>query len=171
MLPSRTFAVFIGTSLLLTGCQRPGQNVYSASEVGRASLVNFGTVVGVREVAVQGQNSGLGAAAGAAGGGIAGSQFGHGGGTAAAALAGVIVGGIAGALAEQAAANRTAIEYTVTLQNGVTMTVVQDKNEGDRLIQPGDRIILQVTGGTQRVLPADQLPTQIKRPVGITVVD
>lgn len=164
-------SLVVAGAVALTGCQHPGQNVYRASEVGKASLVNFGTVVAVRDVAVQGENSGLGAMAGAAGGGIAGSQFGSGGGSAAATLVGVVIGGVAGALAEQAASNRTAVEYTVTLQSGVTMTVVQNKNDGDRIIQPGDRVILQVTGGTQRVLPADQLPTQIKRPVGITVTD
>jgi outer membrane lipoprotein SlyB len=59
----------------------------------------------------------------------------------------------------------------VTLENGVTMTVVQDHNEGERVLKPGDRVMLQVTGGVQRVLPADQLPTEIKRPKGIKVID
>jgi outer membrane lipoprotein SlyB len=159
------------SALLLAGCQRPGQNVYSASEVGKASLVIFGTIVAVREVAVKGKNTGLGAAAGGAAGGIIGNQFGRSGGSAAATLAGVVIGGIAGALAEQAAANRTATEYTITLENGVTMTVVQDHNEGERVLKPGDRVMLQVSGGVQRVLPADQLPTEIKRPKGIKVID
>lgn len=163
--------LLVMAALVLAGCQHPGQNVYRYDEVGKASLVNFGTIVGVREVAVEGKNTGLGAATGAAAGGLAGSQFGQGGGNAVATLAGVVIGGIAGALAEQAAANRTATEYTVTLENGVTMTVVQDHNEGERILRPGERVILQVTGGTQRVLPADQLPTQIKRPAGIKVVD
>lgn len=157
--------------MAVTGCQRPGQNVYSYTEVGKASLVNFGTVLAVREVAVQGQNTGLGAAVGATAGGIGGSQIGHGAGTAAATLAGVVVGGIVGALAEQAAANRTALEFTVIMQTGATITVVQDHNEGERVLQPGDRVIVQVTGGTQRVLAADHLPTQVQRPVGIKVVD
>lgn len=155
----------------LGACQRPGQNVYSYSEVGKASLVNFGTVVAVRDVDVQGKNTGAGALAGAAGGGIAGSQIGSGGGNAAATLAGVVIGGVAGAVAEQAMANRKAVEYTVTLETGATITVVQDHNEGERVIKPGDRVMVQVSGGTQRVLPADQLPTQIKRPQGIKVVD
>ena len=167
------FALFLSMAciLVVAGCQRPGQNVYSYSEVGKASLVNFGTIVAVREVDVQGQNTGAGALVGGAAGGIAGNQIGRGGGNAAATLAGVVIGGVAGALAEQAAANRKALEYTVTLQTGATITVVQDHNEGERVLQPGDRVMVQVAGGTQRVLPADNLPTEIKRPAGITVTD
>lgn len=161
----------LALAIALMGCQHPGQSVYSSSEVGKASLVNFGTVVAVREVAIHGQNSGIGAGVGAAAGGIAGSQFGNSGGAAAATLAGVLIGGIVGAIAEQEAANRTGIEYTVTLQNGVTMMVVQEKNQGDRIMQPGERVMVQVSGGVQRVLPADNLPTEIKRPKGIKVID
>jgi outer membrane lipoprotein SlyB len=157
--------------IFLVGCQRPGQNVYSYSEVGKASLVNFGTVVAVREVDVQGQNTGAGAAIGATGGAIAGYELGRGGGTAAATLGGAVIGGVIGALAEQAAANRKAIEYTVTLETGATMVIVQDHNEGEQPIKPGDRVMVQVTGGTQRVLPANSLPTEIKRPAGIKVTD
>lgn len=158
-------------SLFILGCSHPGQNTYSYSEVGKSSLVNFGTVISVREVAVQGQNTGAGAMVGGAGGGIAGSQIGHGGGSAAAALGGVVVGAVIGAVAEQALANRKATEYIVTLETGATLTVVQDHNEGEQAINPGDRVIVQMSGGTQRVLPASQLPTTIKRPQGLKVVD
>ncbi len=169
----KRLAVFIGIACILAaaGCQRPGQNVYSYSEVGKASLVNFGTLLAAREVAVQGQNTGAGALAGAAAGGIAGNQIGRGGGNAAATLVGVVIGGIVGALAEQAAANRKALEYTVTLETGATITVVQDHDEGERVLEPGERVMVQVTGGTQRVLPADNLPTELKRPAGIKVTD
>ncbi len=155
----------------LAGCQRPGQNVYSASEVGRTALVNFGTVITAREVNVQGQNTGAGGLVGGAAGGIAGSQIGRGGGNAAATLGGVVVGAIAGALIEQAAANRTATEYVVTMETGATLTLVQDRTDGDAEIRPGDRVMVQLSGGKQRVLPANALPTQIKRPAGIKVVD
>jgi outer membrane lipoprotein SlyB len=166
-----TVIAALGVCLALSGCQRPGQNVYNYNEVGRAALVNFGTVVSVREVNVQGQNTGAGGVVGAAAGGIAGSQIGRGGGNAAATLGGVVVGAIAGAMIEQAAANRTATEYVVTMQTGVTLTLVQDRTEGDAPINVGDRVMVQLSGGKQRVLPAGALPTEIKRPQGIKVVD
>lgn len=166
-----TFFALLLAALTVIGCQRPGQNVYNYNEVGKASMVNFGTVVAVREVDVQGQNTGAGAAIGAAGGGIAGNALSGGKATAGGTLAGVVIGGVIGALAEQAAANRTAVEYTVTLETGATVTIVQDHNEGEQAIVPGDRVMVQVSGGTQRVLPANQLPTEIKRPKGIKVID
>ncbi len=157
--------------MLLGACQQPGQNVYSSSEVGKASLVNFGTVVAVRDVDIQAEQTRIGAGVGGAAGGIAGSQFGRGGGSAGAALAGVLIGAAIGALAEQAAGNRKGLEYTVTLETGATVMVVQNQNQGDRVLQPGERVIVQLSGGTQRVLPAGNLPSEIKRPVGIKVVD
>jgi outer membrane lipoprotein SlyB len=157
--------------LALSACQNAGQNVYKHNEVGKTSLVNFGTVIQTREVQVQGQNTGVGALAGAAGGGIAGNQIGSGAGNAAATLGGVLVGAAIGALAEQAMADRKADEYVVTLETGATITVVQDRTEGDRPINAGDRVMVQLQGGTQRVLPANTLPTEIKRPKGIKVTD
>ncbi|HZH28882.1 MAG TPA: hypothetical protein VEY95_17040 [Azospirillaceae bacterium] len=157
--------------LAVTGCQRPGQNAYSAREMGRGALVNFGTVVAVREVAVIGENTGTGAGIGAVTGGIAGSRFGSGGGNVAATLGGMLAGAIVGAVAEQAMSDRTGLEYTVTLENGATMTVLQERNEGDRMLPPGSRVMVQVAGGHQRVLPADHLPTEIQRPQGIRVLN
>lgn len=155
----------------LAGCQNQGQSVYRFHEVGRANVVNFATVLAVREVGIQGQNTGTGAAVGSLAGGMVGAQIGSGSGNTAATLAGLVVGGIAGAMAEQAAANRRGLEYTVTLENGATLTVVQDVNVADRILQPGERAMIQMAGGFQRVLPADNLPTAIRRPVGVRVID
>jgi outer membrane lipoprotein SlyB len=155
----------------LAGCQHPGQNVYSSREVGRATSVNFGTVLAVREIAIKGEQTGLGAATGGAIGGVAGSQFGRSGGKVASTLGGVLVGGLAGAATEQAIADRRGLEYTVTLQSGTTLTIAQERAAGDRILQPGERVMVQMSGTHQRVLPADQLPTEIKRPVGVTVKD
>jgi len=157
--------------LAVAGCQRPGQSAYSAREMGRGALVNFGTVVAVREVAVIGENSGAGAGIGAVTGGIVGSRFGSGGGNVAATLGGALAGAIVGAMAEQAANDRTGIEYTVTLETGATMTILQEKNAGDRVLPPGSRVMVQVSSGYQRVLPADSLPTEIQRPQGIRVLN
>jgi len=156
---------------ILSGCANNGQNRYSYSEVGHATLAVFGTVVSTRTVDINGKNTGTGAAVGAAAGGIAGSQFGNGGGNAAATLAGVIIGAAAGAMAEQALADRTGLEYVIALTNGKVLTIVQEQNKGDRVFNPGERVIVQASGQYQRVLPADNIPTQMNRPVGIDFVD
>ena len=40
-----------------------------------------------------------------------------------------------------------------------------------RLLAPGERVMVQNSGGYQRVLPASGLPTAVKRPQGIKVID
>lgn len=155
----------------LTGCQNPGQSRYSYYDVGRSRTVEFGTVVAVRQVEITGRNTGAGGLVGGAAGGIAGSTIGRGSGNAAAILGGVVIGLAAGALAEQALVDRTGLEYTVTLANGKTLTIVQEQDKNDRVFAPGERVMVQASGAYQRVLAADHLPTEIARPKGIEVKD
>lgn len=156
----------------LAACaQRPSQNVYNYDEVGKSTAVSFGTVVSSRQVDITGQNTGAGALIGAGVGAGAGSYAGSGSGSIWTAAAGALVGAAVGAAAEQAAADRTGIEYIVVLESGVTMTVVQDIGKNDVVIPEGSRVIVQNSGGYQRVLPASNLPTEMARPQGIKLVD
>lgn len=158
--------------LALAGCAtNPGQSQYKWNEVGQSTLVEFGTVIQVREVGITGPNSGVGALAGTAAGAAVGSQIGQGSGNTAAIIGVAIAGAIAGSALEQAAANTTGMEYVITTEKGRTMTVVQNMNKGDVVLPPGSRVMVQTSGSYQRVLPADTLPTEIKRPKGIKVVD
>lgn len=165
------FAIVLMASLLASGCTQNGQNRYNYDEVGKTTVVKFGTVVATRTVDITGKNTGAGALVGGAAGGIAGNQIGHGGGNAVATLAGVVVGAVAGAVAEQAIADRTGLEYTIVLENGKTITIVQEQNKDDRVFAAGDRVMVQASGAYQRVLPTDNIPTEVNRPQGITVKD
>lgn len=170
----RNFAIALGIVLALgvSGCaQRPSQNVYNYDEVGKSTAVSFGTVISSRQVDITGQNTGAGALVGAGIGAGAGSYAGSGSGSIWAAAAGALVGAAVGAAAEQAAADRVGIEYIVILESGVTMTVVQDIGKNDVAIPEGSRVIVQNSGGYQRVLPASNLPTEMARPQGIKLVD
>lgn len=163
----------LGAFLLtgLTGCVTQGQNRYSFQDVGRASVVEFGAIVAVRQVDIRGQNTGLGGVVGGTAGGLAMSNVGHGTGNAAAIIGGVLVGAALGAIAEQAASDRIGVEYSITLANGKTITIVQEQAAGDRIFAPADRVMVQANGTYQRVLTADHLPNQIARPQGIKVID
>ena len=167
------FLVALAIGLLsVAGCAaRQSQNVYRYDEVGKTAAVSFGTIVSSRIIDITGQNTGTGALVGGAAGAGAGSYLGNGSGSVWGAAAGALVGVAVGLAAEQAAADRQGIEYIVVLESGVTMTVVQEIGKNDAPIQAGDRVIVQNTGGYQRVLPASNLPTQIARPQGIKVVD
>lgn len=153
----------------LTACQHPGQNRYGYQDVGKATKVVFGTVVSHRPVEITGKNTGTGALAGAAGGAIGGSYIGNGGGSLGAALAGALIAGIAGHMAEQAIQDRGGVEYVVTLENEETVTVTQNAEPALANIHDGDRVMVQTSGDYMRVLPAEKLPTKVKKAKRIKV--
>ena len=158
-------------ALSLGACATQSQNRYSHRDVGRATSVEFGTVMATRPVDIQGQNTGAGGLVGAAAGGLAMSNVGKGSGNLAAILGGALVGAVAGAAVEQAVSDRTGIEYVVTLANGRTITIVQEQAVAEPIFGPGQRVMIQTNGTYQRVLSADHLPTETSRPKGIKVVD
>jgi outer membrane lipoprotein SlyB len=161
----------VTAACLLSACQQPGMNRYGYQDVGHAAVVEFGTVIASRAVEITGQNSGVGATAGALGGGIAGSTIGHGAGSLGAMLAGALIAGVAGNMAEQAISDHYGVEYTITTKHGQTVTIVQNVVEGEPHIHVGDRVMIQQSGMYMRVLPASDMPTKIKRPKDIRVVD
>jgi outer membrane lipoprotein SlyB len=166
-----TALVLLTALVAVVGCEHPNRNTYSYSEVGKSSAVSFGTVLAVRDIDIIGRNTGAGSLVGAAAGGGAGSYAGAGSGTGWAVGAGIVAGAIAGGLAEQAMSDRKGVEYTLVLESGVTMTVAQELPKSETIIPIGTRVIVQNSGGYQRVLPATDLPTEVKRPQGLKVVD
>ena len=131
-------------------------------------MVNYGTVVGVRDIDIIGDTSSAGGLLGGVGGGIGGLNVGSGSGVIVAGAAGAVGGVLVGAALEQAIRNRGGVEYTVVLRNGKTLTVAQNISEKDVLLKKGDRVIVQINGEYQRVLPANNLPTEIEQPKGVT---
>ena len=152
---------------ILTACNFSTQSRYNYSEVGKIQVVNFGTVVAVRDIDIIANTSPLGGMAGGAAGAAAGSQIGSGTGSIAGAVGGAVGGILIGAALEQAIRNRGGVEYTVTLENGKTLTVAQNISEKDVIHKIGDRVMVQINGQYQRVLPANELPTEIEKPKGI----
>jgi outer membrane lipoprotein SlyB len=153
----------------LTACVTDSQNSYSSLDVGKQVDVEFGRVVRVRTVKVQGQNTGVGSTIGATAGGVAGSQIGSGDGSVAGALGGIVIGAIIGGIAEHQAQQRKGIEYTITKRNGKTVTIVQNIAKDDAPLRKGQRVLIQTSGTYMRVLPDDDLPAKIKKPADIKV--
>ena len=154
-------------SVILVGCQHQNRDTYNYDEIGKSSAVSFGTILAVRKIKIIGKNTGGGAAVGGAAGAGAGAYVGSGSGKPWAIGAGALAGAVAGAAAEQAASNRQGVEYTIILESGVTLTIAQEAPANEPLLHKGQRVIVQNSGGYQRVLPADNLPTEVKRPKGI----
>lgn len=158
-------------AVTITACASASQNTYDAAEVGKAKPVTFATVLGSRVVNIKGENSGLGLLGGGAAGAGVGSEFGTGTGNAWATAAGAVAGAAAGYLAEQEINNRDGVEYTLTLETGETLNIVQELKEGEPVFPNGARVMVQDYGKYQRVLAADHLPEAIKRPKGVKVID
>ena len=128
---------------VLAACTQPSGDVVSANQAQSAQSVQFGTVISARNVTVQG---GQGAqAAGAIVGGIAGAALGQnigkGTGQVLATGAGATAGAAAGLQAGKAAAGHQSIEWTVRLESGQTITVIQ----ASPAFSVGQRV--QVIGG------------------------
>jgi outer membrane lipoprotein SlyB len=157
--------------ILLIGCDYATQTRYGYSEVGQVQVVQFGTVIAIRDIEIMGESSVGGAIAGGAAGAAAGGNIGGGTGTAVAVVAGAVVGATAGAALERAIRKRGGVEYTVVLENGKTITVAQNVSEKDVIHKNNDRVIVQINGQYQRVLPANSLPEEIKKPKGIKFID
>lgn len=153
--------------LLVLSCNYSTQTRYNYSEVGKIQVVEFGTVVAVRDIDIVGENSGISAALGGVGGAVGGASTGNGVGGVGAGVAGAIGGAVVGYTLEQAIRNRGGVEYTVVLKNGKTLTIAQNVSQKDTILKVGDRVMVQINGQYQRVLPANSLPEEIEKPKGI----
>lgn len=133
----RVFMVALAAPLLLTAGCVTGANDYNRASVGVPSEIVNGRLVGIEPVRINGNRTGLGAASGAALGGALGSQVGRNRGyrgryrgntNVAGAIGFAILGGLVGAAIEEGATGGNGWRYTIELDDGRTITLVQ----GDR---------------------------------------
>ena len=140
----------LGASLLFACTPQQNANVLPANQALTASTVSFGTVVSSRVVQLQGgQGSQV---AGAVLGGLAGAALGQevgGTGKVVATGVGATAGAAAGLQAGKSISGRQSIEWTVRMDNGATIAVVQ----GEPAFAVGQRVQV-ITGGGQTRLAA-----------------
>lgn len=165
----RMFAVACLCLIFLAGgCARKiSQNYYKASSIGEASHTYKGQIISARKVEVGEsenlQGNSMGIAAGGIGGALLGSQIG-GGSTAnlIGGALGAVAGGVGGAFAEKALSEQEGMEYSVQLDNGQLMTIVQGVDE---VYAMGQRVLVIVShSGRSRVVP-DNSVAMAPRPV------
>nr|WP_301103008.1 glycine zipper 2TM domain-containing protein [Propionivibrio sp.] len=136
-------------SLILAGCATSKSgDVYSRDQARREMLVRSGVVESIREVTMEGTQSGVGGLAGAAVGGVAGSNVGGGKGQIVGAIFGAVLGGMAGSAIEESASKKNALEITVRLDGGQLIAVVQEMGE---IFNPGERVRILSGNGSTRV--------------------
>lgn len=146
-------AVLVSSVVLISGCTKPSAsaNVYNYNQTQRDQIVRNGTVINVRPITIQSdQTSGVGAVAGGAVGGVAGSAVGGGTGRTLAIIGGAIVGALAGNAIEDRAGKKDGLEITVRLDNGETRVIAQ---EADLPIMMNQRVQVVSGAGPTRVVP------------------
>jgi len=139
--------------MLVSGCAKPSAsaNVYSYSQTQRDQIVRNGTVINVRPITIQSdQTSGGGAIAGGAVGGVAGSAVGGGTGRTLAIIGGALLGALAGDAVEDRMGKKEGLEITVRLDNGETRVIAQ---EADLPIMMNQRVQVISGAGPTRVVP------------------
>ncbi len=138
------------TVLALAGCGHSTSSTYEAADVGRTIETTRGQVVSSRPVDIAGESNVVGPAAGAAlGGAGAAGAFGSGWIT----IIGAVVGAGAGYAAQQIGNSRDGIEYIVQMEDGRTVTLVQNKASGEVAIANGTPVLVQISGKYTRVVP------------------
>ncbi|MEP4077818.1 glycine zipper 2TM domain-containing protein [Haloferula sp.] len=124
-------------------------NSYSRHEAGQAQSVRMGRITSIRGVEIEGNKTG-GALVGAAAGGFLGNQVGSGSGQTAATVGGALLGGAAGSHAGKAITAKQGLEIQVKLDEGGSISVVQEVDKNESFSQ-GDRVRVLSNGGRTRV--------------------
>lgn len=124
-------------------------NSYSRNEAGRAQDVRTGRITSIRGVEIEGNSTG-GTLVGAAAGGLLGNQIGSGSGRTAATVGGALVGGAVGSHAGKAVTAKQGLEIQVKLDDGGSISVVQEADKNESFSQ-GDRVRVLSNGGRTRV--------------------
>ncbi len=154
----------IASLAALGACTTANPDVVNRYEAQRMAVVQDATVLSVRPVTVEGQQSGIGAVAGSVAGGVAGSTIGGYHDSAVGAVLGAVLGGVIGNAVERGTTREDAVEILVQLRNGERRAIVQGR--GAELLAAGDPVILVTTGGRTRVQHA---PAVIPAPVATPV--
>ncbi|MEK8031796.1 glycine zipper 2TM domain-containing protein [Ideonella sp. DXS29W] len=152
LLSAATLAAAVAAVSSLTGCVTASPDVVHPYHAQRMSRVQEATILTMRPVTVDGQQSGAGAVTGGVVGGIAGSSIGGYRDGAVGGVIGAVAGAVIGNAIERDATREQAWEIIVQMRNGEQRSVVQGK--GAEALAPGDRVLLVTTGGRTRVTRA-----------------
>ena len=136
----------------LAACGSPTKDVYNVSEVGQIQEVLEGRIVESRFIDIDAKDSGNGMAAGGLAGGLSSLVFVSGGFGLVAFLLGTAVGAVAGYVAEDVVTDRDGVEYILSLDDGRTVTVIQNRGDEDQPLPPGTEIFLQFGSNYTRVI-------------------
>ena len=141
-----------GLAAVFVGCTFPSsRRTVSAGQANVLQRTELGVVTSVREVSIEGQRGQIGMY----GGGLLGGAAASGGSGVSGAVVragGAVVGAVTGQAVEEVATRKRAQEISVRLDDGSTVTVVQEVSTG--LFMDGDRVRVINGGGQARIAMA-----------------
>jgi len=145
----------------LAACQTSSPDVVQRGDAQRMANVQDGVVLSIRDVTIDGSQSGGGGAVGAVVGGVAGSNVGGNRSSAIVGVLGAVAGGVIGNAVERGATKEDGQEILVQLKNGDRRAIVQAR--GKEVLAPGDAVIIVQTGSKVRVTkaPVVQAPAPV----------
>ena len=147
----------------LSGCVTANPDVVNPYQAQRMSTVLDATVLSVRPVTVDGQQTGGGAMAGGVVGAVAGSNVGGYRDGAVASVIGMIAGAMIGNAVERNATRENAVEIIVQLRNGERRAIIQGVGSEPPLTV-GDPVILVSSAGRTVVRRAPVAPQPAPEP-------
>lgn len=143
----------IASATFVAGCANNSLtgDTYSRDDARKVQQVQYGSIVSVQPVVIEGNREGIiGNAGGTVLGGLAGSTIGDGRGQSAATIIGAAIGGVLGQTTEEKLTRKQGQEIAIEMDSGKTISVVQEvKNQ--QFFNVGDRVRLLSLRGTTRV--------------------
>lgn len=142
----------LSAAALLTACASgKSGDVYTRDQVRQIQTYRVGVIEGLREVRIEGTKTPIGAGAGTVVGGIAGSTVGGGKGSSVVSVIGAVVGGVVGAAAEEGYTRENGLEFSIMLEDGSHISVVQARSVNDEIFAVGDKVRIIESAGVVRV--------------------
>ena len=142
----------LSLAAVLAACSTTSPDFIQKGDAQRMAQVQDATVLSVRPVVVEGNQSGVGAVAGGVAGGVAGSTVGGHREGAVVGVLGAVAGAVIGNAVERFGTREEAVEILLQLRNGERRAIVQAK--GTENLVAGDPVIIVTTGGKTRVTRA-----------------
>jgi outer membrane lipoprotein SlyB len=150
----------IGVVLALAACTTSTSSTYSSRDVGVPIETSSATVVSSRVVDIEGDPGVVGPAAGGLAGGATGVTLGSGNVSTLAAVLGGLIGAGAGYLAEQRLKSREGIEYVLQMDDGRTITLVENRESEEEPLPDGTPVLVQINSRYTRVLENPEIDSE-----------
>ena len=153
--PTAYYMVLLAAILLLASCASQTGRSYTSGQTRKASEVYMGAITHLNAAYIDNNPTGVGTLGGAVVGGVVGSAAGNPkwsyAGRTLMTLGGAVIGALAGTGVEKALNSKDALEIEVDLDNGQTLSIVQELGDEERSFAVGDRVRVLRSGDSARV--------------------